>query len=65
MVKAKNYHVKMPEEGYRALQAIAAKERRVFADVVREALEQYAASKGYAVSFDVPRGGPRRGQGAT
>lgn len=61
MAKSQSYHLKMPEDGYEALQAIAAKEKRVLADVIREALEEYTARKGHKVSFIVERGGNRRG----
>jgi len=49
----------MPDEAYEALQAIAKKDRRVLAEVIRIALEQYAKDQGYKVSFDVERGGYR------
>ena len=60
MTKSRNYHIKMPDSGYEALQAIADDERRVLADVIREALEEYVARKGKPTSFEVQRGGNRR-----
>lgn len=60
MPKSRNYHIKMPDNGYEALQKIADDEKRLLADVIREALEEYARRKGQSVSFTVQRGGNRR-----
>jgi hypothetical protein len=60
MTKSQNYHLKMPKDAYDALQAIADKEGRLLADVIREALKEYTSRKGYEVSFTVDRGGNRR-----
>jgi predicted DNA-binding protein len=60
MTKSQDYHLKMPKEAYDALQAIADKEGRLLADVIREALKEYTAKKGHDVSFTVDRGGNRR-----
>lgn len=55
----RSYHLKMPDEAYEVLQAIAKKDRRVLAEVIRIALEEYTKAHGYEVSFDVERGGYR------
>lgn len=60
MAKSRNYHIKMPDAGYEALQKIADDEKRLLADVIREALEEYTRRKGHEVSFKVQRGGNRR-----
>lgn len=62
MTRSQNYHLKMPREAYDALQAIADQEGRLLADVIREALQEYTARKGYTVGFKVTRGGNRRGK---
>lgn len=62
MKKNRNYHLIMPEVGYEALQEIASKEKRVFADIIREALQEYTKRKGYKISFEVDRGGYRGDQ---
>jgi len=59
MSKSKNYMIRMPEEGYQALKLIAKRERRVLADIMREALEEYTKKKGVEASFEVERGGYR------
>ena len=59
MEKSRNYHIKMPAEGYEALQAIADDEKRLLASVIREALEEYTKRHGRAVSFEIERGGYR------
>jgi len=51
--------IRMPEEGYQALKLIAKRERRVLADIMREALEEYTKKKGVEASFEVERGGYR------
>jgi predicted DNA-binding protein len=52
----------MPEEAYLVLQAIADEQRRPLADVIREALEEYAERHDHTLSFDVQRGGYRSEQ---
>lgn len=60
-----NYHIKMPEPGYEALQEIAKRDKRVFADIVRTALEEYVKSQlDKEVSFKIVRGGDRRSKEA-
>ena len=59
MAKSRNYMIRMPEEGYQALKLIAKQERRVLADVMREAFELYTKSKGVEATFEVDRGGYR------
>ncbi len=54
------YNLIIPEDAYAALVEIANREGKVLADVIREALENYTASKGYKVSFKIRRGGNRR-----
>jgi hypothetical protein len=65
MTKSQNYHLKMPKAAYDALQEIADKEGRLLADVIREALSEYTAKKGFTVSFKVDRGGNRREKSET
>ncbi|MBC7871990.1 MAG: hypothetical protein H7Y09_14185 [Chitinophagaceae bacterium] len=55
----RSYHLKMPEEAYEKLLEMAKSERRVLADVIRLALEEYAKSRGYEINFEVERGRPR------
>jgi hypothetical protein len=62
MTKSRNYHLKLSEDAYLALQEIADKEGRLLSDVIREALKEYTTRKGYTVSFKVGRGGNRRGK---
>jgi hypothetical protein len=45
---------------YEALVAVAKAERRVVADVIRIALEEYMKTKGLDISFEVERGRPRQ-----
>lgn len=60
MADSRNFHIKFSPEGYEALEAIAEEERRSIADVVRQAVEEYASRKGIqGVRFDVSRGGYR------
>ncbi|MBC7872016.1 MAG: hypothetical protein H7Y09_14315 [Chitinophagaceae bacterium] len=59
MAKSQSYHLKIPNEAYEVLHNIAKKERRLLADVIREALEEYTKNKGLEVSFEVDRGGYR------
>lgn len=61
MSKARNFHIKLPEDGYAALEAIAADQRRDMAEVAREALEDYVRKQGHDVSFVLKKGGNRRG----
>lgn len=65
MPDLRNYHLKIPEEAYEALQEVAKKERRLLADVVRIALERYMKDAGYEVSFEVERGGYRNRKSGT
>jgi hypothetical protein len=53
-------HVIIPTDGYTQIKALAESERRPIADMVREALEMYARSKGREISLGVERGGDRR-----
>jgi len=62
MAKSRDYHLKLGEDAYLALQEIADKEGRLLADVIREALKEYTTRKGYSVQFKVGRGGNRRGK---
>jgi predicted DNA-binding protein len=52
--------VVMPKAAYEQIKALADDERRPIADMVREALEQYARAKGREVDLRVERGGDRR-----
>jgi hypothetical protein len=53
----------MTPEGYDAVREIAERDNRVFADVVRIALEEYTSRElKRKVSFRVKRGGNRREQ---
>jgi predicted CopG family antitoxin len=65
MAKSQSYHLKIPNDAYEALHTIAKAERRLLADVIREALENYTKSKGLEISFEVERGGyrPRKSDG--
>ncbi len=62
MAKSRDYHLKLAEDAYLALQEIADKEGRLLADVIREALKEYTTRKGYTATFKVGRGGNRRGK---
>jgi predicted CopG family antitoxin len=55
----RSYHLKMPEEAYEQLLQMAKSERRVLADVIRLALEEYTKNRGYDINFEVERGRPR------
>ncbi len=55
----RSYHLKMPEEAYETLLEMAKSERRVLADVIRIALEEYAKNRGYEINLEVERGRPR------
>ncbi|MBC7871511.1 MAG: hypothetical protein H7Y09_11785 [Chitinophagaceae bacterium] len=59
MPDLRNYHLKIPEEAFEALQEVAKKDRRLLADVIRIALESYMKEQGYEISFAVERGGYR------
>lgn len=59
MAKTKSFHLKLPENGVNVLEAIAKKEDKPLAAVVRLALEEYANKRGYDVSFTVDHGGYR------
>ncbi|MDX1995467.1 MAG: hypothetical protein SF029_23995 [bacterium] len=56
----RNYLLKLPADAYEALMAVAKSERRVVADVIRIALEEYMKTKGLDISFEVERGRPRQ-----
>lgn len=60
MANSRNFHIKLPPQGYEVLELLAEEERRSIADVVRQALEEYVERKGKAgIRFDVDRGGKR------
>lgn len=64
MARSKPLQVKLPTEGYEALEALAKRERRPISDVVRQAIEEYAAKQGVTANFDVDRGGYRKRKSA-
>jgi hypothetical protein len=55
-----SYLLKMPDEAFDQLMQIAKSERRVLADVIRIALEEYAKNRGYEINFELQRGRPRQ-----
>lgn len=55
-----SFPLKLNAESYDALKALAKEEHRPVADVVRQALEEYAKKKGRKITFTVDRGGNRR-----
>lgn len=63
MGKTKSFHLKLPENGVSVLEEIAKKEDKPLASIVRLALEEYAAKKGYNISFTVDHGGYRKREG--
>lgn len=66
MAVAKRYNMLMSQEAYEAFSEIAAKQNRLLADVIREALDNHLRQYGYQdVSAAVDRGGyrPRKDDG--
>lgn len=61
MARSKRYNMLMSNEGYEALSQIASEEKRLLADVIRDALDNYLKMKGRTITTEVDRGGYRGG----